>query len=68
MPLLDDVSHRLRRGASHPTPRRSERGPSHYSDRLLDTGEYGGLIGLVNAELIARLRAFVESGAGKRSP
>ena len=31
----------------------------------LDTGEYGGPIGLVNADLIARLRAFVESGAGK---
>jgi hypothetical protein len=35
LPLLDDVSHRLRRGASHPTPRRSQRDPSHYSDTLL---------------------------------
>ena len=34
----------------------------------LDTGEYGGSIGLVDADLIARLRAFVESGTGKKSP
>src|SRR6266571_561637 len=35
--LLRDASHRSRRGASRPTPRRHERGPCHYSDRLLGT-------------------------------
>jgi hypothetical protein len=35
--LLDDVHrHRLRRAALHVPPRRSERGPSSFSDRLLD--------------------------------
>ena len=34
--LLDDAHrHRLRRAALHLPPRRSERGPSQYSDRLL---------------------------------
>ena len=34
--LLDDVPrHRLRRAAWHLPPRRSERGPSQFSDRLL---------------------------------
>src|SRR5712691_9486713 len=35
LPLLRDDSHRGRRGASQPTPRRRERDPCHYSDRLL---------------------------------
>jgi hypothetical protein len=34
--LLDDVHrHRLRRAALHLPPRRQERGPFYYSDRLL---------------------------------
>ncbi len=35
LPLLRDDSHRGRRGASRPTPRRHERDPCHYSDTLL---------------------------------
>src|SRR3989442_5736592 len=35
LPLLRDDSHRGRRGASRPTPRRHERDPSYYSDTLL---------------------------------
>ena len=35
--LLDDVHrHRLRRAVSHLTPRREERNPFYYSDRLLE--------------------------------
>jgi hypothetical protein len=37
--LLDDVHrHRLHRAALHLLPRRQERGPSYYSDRLLGSG------------------------------
>ena len=36
LPLLRDDSHRGRRGASRPTPRRHERDPCHYSDTLLE--------------------------------
>src|SRR6185503_14858741 len=35
LPLLRDDSHRGRRGALRPTPRRHERDPSCYSDTLL---------------------------------
>ena len=35
LPLLRDDSHRGRRGASRPTPRRHERDPCYYSDTLL---------------------------------
>src|SRR5881409_2473120 len=35
LPLLRDDSHRGRRGASQPTPRRRERDPCYYSDTLL---------------------------------
>ncbi|MBI4161503.1 MAG: hypothetical protein HY509_03555 [Acidobacteria bacterium] len=33
--LLEDVRHRLRRAFSHPAPRRSQRDPGQYPDRLL---------------------------------
>src|SRR2546428_8940817 len=36
LPLLRDDSHRGRRGASRPTPRRHERDPCYYSDTLLE--------------------------------
>ena len=35
LPLLRDDSHRGRRGASQPTPRRHERDPCYDSDTLL---------------------------------
>lgn len=35
LPLLNDTRHRHRRGALHLAPRRPERGPREYSDRLL---------------------------------
>jgi hypothetical protein len=35
LPLLNDTWHRHRRGALQLAPRRPERGPSEYSDRLL---------------------------------
>jgi hydroxymethylpyrimidine/phosphomethylpyrimidine kinase len=38
LPLLGDVPHRRRRGASHPAPRRHERGHCYFSDRLLGEG------------------------------
>src|SRR6266566_1376746 len=38
LPLLRDDSHRGRRGASRPTPRRHERDPCDYSDTLLAFG------------------------------
>src|SRR5262245_29356290 len=34
-PLLADVLHHLPRGAPQPSPRRAERAPCQYSDRLL---------------------------------
>ena len=39
----------LRRGASHPAPRRPERDPAQYSDRLLEGSPAGG-----GADLVVR--------------
>src|SRR5881409_1737197 len=65
LPLLRDVPHRGRRGASHPTPRRHERDPCYYSDTLLamtaGTGKSpdaivvgGGFAGLAAATHLAQ--------------
>ena len=56
--LLDDVhEHRLRRAALHLPPRRSERGPSSFSDRLLERP----------AELPERARPAAGKGFAYRS-